>query len=270
MGLRCSPITEGALEALGKAEEVVRASRIQQGAIIQFKTWRVRQWLATGDVDAASRWVDESGGHSELEQIARARVRLAQGRMEEALELLDQQGRAAKEGGRSGRLIEMLALQAVILQAQGQHDQALDALGQALTLARPEGYVRLFVDEGAPMAALLRQSAAQGIVAAGGVAGDYVGRLLATLKAEEGRRERRSPETLPPLSIATESLVDPLTERELEVVRLLAVGLSNQEIAQTLVIAVSTAKQHLKNIYGKLQVHSRTQAVARARELDLL
>jgi LuxR family maltose regulon positive regulatory protein len=261
---------ERALEALGQAEAIVRASRIQQGAMIQFKAWRVRQWLAVGDLAAASRWADESGGHSELEQMARARVRLAQGRMDEALRLLDRQAEAAQEGRRTGRLIEILVLQALSLQAQGRHDQALAALGQGLTLARPEGYMRLFIDEGAPMAELLRQAAAQGIAATRGIAGHYVGQLLAALKGEAEARQRRSPETLPPVSLAAQPLVDPLTERELEVLRLLAAGLGNKEIAETLVIALSTVKQHLKNIYAKLDVHSRTQAVAQARELGLL
>jgi LuxR family maltose regulon positive regulatory protein len=261
---------ERALEALDQAEAVVRASRIQQGAMIRFKAWRVRQWLAVGDLAAASHWVEESSDHFELAQVARARVRLAEGRMEEALHLLDRQAQAAQEGRRTGRLIEILVLQALSLQAQGRPDQALAALGQALTFARPEGYVRLFVDEGAPMAELLRHAAAQGIDATRGAAGHYVGQLLAALKAESEAGKRRAPETLPSVSPAAQPPVDPLTERELEVLRLLAAGLGNKEIAETLVIALSTVKQHLKNIYAKLDVHSRTQAVARARELGLL
>jgi LuxR family maltose regulon positive regulatory protein len=262
--------SEAALEALGQAEAVVRASRIQQGAILLFEAWRVRQWLAVGDLEAASRWVDESGGQSELEQMARARVRLAQGRADEALRLLDRQAGAAQEGRRAGRLIEILVLQAVSLQAQGRHDQALAALGGGLTLARPEGYMRLFVDEGAPMAELLRQAAAQGIAATRGAAGRYVGQLLTALKREGEARKRRAPVPLLPVSLPAQPLPDPLTERELEVLQLLGVGLSNKEIAETLVIALSTVKQHLKNIYAKLDVHSRTQAVAQARELGLL
>jgi LuxR family maltose regulon positive regulatory protein len=252
--------TAGALDALRKAEEVARSSRIQQGATIRFKTGQVRQWLATGDLDAAGRWADQSGGYSELEQIARARVRMAQGRVDEALELLQRQAGAAEAGGRSGRLIEMLVLQALSLAGLGRHDQALAALDQALTLGRPEGYARVFLDEGAPIGNLLRQSMARGIAATQGVVGDYVRGLL----------EAQEPESLPLPSPGAGPAADLLTERELEVLRLLAAGLSNREIAQTLIIALSTVKQHLKNLYGKLDVHSRTQAVARGRELDIL
>jgi LuxR family maltose regulon positive regulatory protein len=250
----------GALDALGKAEEVAQSSYIQQGATIRFKTWQVRQWLATGDLGAASHWADESGGHSELEQIARARVRMAQGRADEALGLLERQARVAEAGRRNGRLIEILVLRAVSLAALGRHDQALAALDQALTLGRPEGYARVFLDEGAPMGNLLRQSVARGIAATHGAVGDYVRELLEALEQE----------SLPLPSRTAGPAAEPLTERELEVLRLLAAGLSNREIAETLVVALSTVKQHLKNLYGKLDVHSRTQAVARGRELDIL
>jgi LuxR family maltose regulon positive regulatory protein len=261
---------ERALEALDQAEAVVRASPIQQGVLIPFRAWRARQWLAVGDLEAASRWADESDAPSELEQMARARVRLAQGRIEDALRPLDRLAEAAREGRRTGRLIEILVLQSLIHQARGRQDQALAALGQALTLARPEGYMRLFIDEGARMGELLRQAAAQGIAATQGVAVPYVGQLLAAVKREAEARKRAAPEPLPPAPPADEPLLDPLTERELEVVRLLAAGLSNKEIAGTLVIALSTVKQHLKNIYAKLDVHSRTQAVVQARNLGLL
>ncbi len=172
--------------------------------------------------------------------------------------MLDRQRDAARDGGRAGRLIEILALQAVALLAQGRRDQALAALEQALALARPEGYVRLFIDEaspageGAPIGELLRQLAAKG------TAVDYVSQLLAALREERGTQDQGP------------ALVEPLSARELEVLRLLAVGISNKEIAETLVIATSTVKQHLKNIYGKLDVHNRTQAANRARDLDLL
>jgi LuxR family maltose regulon positive regulatory protein len=259
-----------ALEALAQAEAVVRASPIQQGVMLQFRSWRARQWLAVGDLEAASRWADEIDDPCELEQMARVRVRLAQGRLEDALQPLDRMAEAAGEGRRTGRLIEILVLQARIHQAQGRQDQALAALGQALTLARPEGYMRLFIDEGAPVGGLLRQAAVQGIAATQGHAVSYVGQLLAAVKSEAEARKRRAPEPLPPAPPAAEPLLDPLTERELEVLRLLAAGLRNKEIAGTLVIAQSTVKQHLKNIYAKLDVHSRTQAVAQARELGLL
>jgi LuxR family maltose regulon positive regulatory protein len=265
--------TSGALDALHKAEEVANGSRIQRGTMLQLETWRVRQWLATGDLEAATRWVDESAGHSEVELIAQARVRLAQRRTEQTLQLLDQLEGVTRADGRTGRLIEVLILTAVALsqlsadragptalpgQARGRRD-AVAVLAQALALAEPEGYVRLFIDEGEPIENPLRQAAARGIAL------DYVGRLLDALRREQALRSLG-----PSRSSIADMVVDPMTKRELEVLRLLATGVTNKEIAQTLVIAISTVKQHLKNIYGKLDVHSRTQAVARAQELDLL
>ncbi len=150
-------------------------------------------------------------------------------------------------------LIKMLALQALALETQGNLDQALSALERALSLAEPEGYVRTFVDEGEPMARLLRR------VLSRGIAPNYVARLLAAFGKEA---KLTSP--------AMESLIEPLSERELQVLRLIVAGLSNSEIAQELVIAVSTVKSHVNHIYGKLGVKSRTQAVARAQALGLL
>ena len=127
--------------------------------------------------------------------------------------------------------------------------------------------MRLFADEGESLAALLRQAAARGIAV------EYVGRLLAAFDA--GRPRATVPELVPsralePTPPPPETLVEPLSERELEVLRLIAVGLSNREISEELVVAVSTVKWHINNVYGKLDVRSRTQAVARARELEIL
>lgn len=127
------------------------------------------------------------------------------------------------------------------------------ALERALSLAEPGGYVRVFADEGAPLAGLLRQAAVRGI------APEYVGRLLAAVRDTESQPAAGSP-----------GLIEPLSDRETEVLRLVAAGLSNQEIAGELVLAVSTVKWHINNLYGKLGVNSRTQALARARDLRLL
>jgi LuxR family maltose regulon positive regulatory protein len=164
--------------------------------------------------------------------------------------LLAQLLQAARAAGRMGSAIKILALQALAFQAQGDHGQALSALKQVLALAEPEGYMRTFVDEGPPMAKLLRHALSQGI------APSYVARLLAAFG-----------ETTEPTA---QPLVEPLSERELEVLRLVAAGLSNREIAQELVIAVSTVKSHTNHIYGKLGVKNRTQAAAWAKELNLL
>jgi LuxR family maltose regulon positive regulatory protein len=156
-----------------------------------------------------------------------------------------------------GYVIEILVLQAMALQAQGKIDQALTPLERALSLAEPEGYVRTFVDEGPPMAQLLRQAVARGIAV------DYVGKLLAALE-KETKEKQRMMEPFPP------SLVEPLSQRELEVLRLLTTHLSSTEIAEELFIAASTVRSHIKSIYGKLNVHSRKDAVRRAKELELL
>jgi LuxR family maltose regulon positive regulatory protein len=146
---------------------------------------------------------------------------------------------------------------ALVLQAQGEKDQALAALERALSLAEPEGYVRVFISEGAPMGQLLRQAAVRGIKL------DYVSRLLAALDNEVADGRRISSSTPSPL-------VEPFSEREMEVLRLLITHLSSTEIAQALFIATSTVRSHIKNIYAKLNVHSRKEAVERAQDLGLL
>jgi len=158
----------------------------------------------------------------------------------------------AQATGAMGYVIEILILQAMALQAQGRMDQALTALDRALSLAEPQGYVRMFIDEGAPMGKLLRQAVARGIAL------DYVSKLLAALE-NETKDERRTTE-----------LVEPLSERELEVLRFLTTHLSSTEIAEELFISVNTVRSHMKSIYGKLDVHTRREAVARAQDLGLL
>jgi LuxR family maltose regulon positive regulatory protein len=195
----------------------------------------------------------------EQEQIVLARLRIAQKKWDEALSLLVQLAKDAQAGRRFGRLIEILTLQAVTRWLQGNTVQALAALEQALAIGEPEDYVRVFVHLGVPMAELLQQAAVRGIAA------DYVNRLLAAFGTEEA--ERISAEaSFPGASI----LIEPLTDRELEVLRLLGDGYSNQDIAEALVITLNTVKKHASGIYSKLGVHSRTQAVVRAQELGFL
>jgi LuxR family maltose regulon positive regulatory protein len=164
---------------------------------------------------------------------------------------------SATENDRFGRVIEMKILQSLAHQARGDSTEALTALGSALFMAEPEGYVRLFVDEGRPMKELFQKAIADG------VAVDYVSRLLSRFD-----RERKYIDTIKDPQKSTP--VEPLSRRELEVLGLLAKGSTNQEIAEELVIAVTTAKKHVSNIIGKLGVTNRTQAVTRARELKLL
>ena len=154
-----------------------------------------------------------------------------------------------------GSVIEILALLALAHAAQGDIPLALVSLERAVTLSEPEGYVRLFVDEGPPMAHLLQEAASRGI------APGYTRRLLAAFSPES---EHPGP------SIPQSVLVEPLSERELEVLQHIAEGFTNQEIADRLYLSLYTVKAHARNIYGKLDVNNRAQAVARARELGVL
>jgi LuxR family maltose regulon positive regulatory protein len=156
------------------------------------------------------------------------------------------------KAGRAGRVIEILVLQALAFQGQKDTQQALAVLDRALALAQPEGYVRTFLDEGDPMAKLLYQAKAHGIRAG------YATELLWAMGDAFGS-------VLPPAKL----LIEPLTQRELELLKLIEAGYSNQKIAAKLVISMPTVKRHISNIYAKLGANSRTQAVSRGKELDL-
>ena len=175
--------------------------------------------------------------------------------------LLERLLEAAEAGGRMGRVIEILVLQALAHQAQGDSSSALEPLQRSLFLAEPEGYVRVFVDEGTPMARLLSEASARGIMP------DYTGKLLAAFEAEAHKSEDESYLSPAP---SDRLYVEPLSQRELEVLRLIAQGLSNREIGERLFLALDTVKGHNRRIFGKLSVQRRTEAVARARSLDIL
>ena len=174
----------------------------------------------------------------------------------------------AEAGGRGHTVIEVLALKALALRAQGNEPEALAALRRALTLAESEGYVRVFADEGAPMADLIRRvlKARRKVPPdiEGNVPLEYIGKLLEALGAPVTASSRvhvRGPADL---------VLDPITERELEVLKLLDSDLSNREIAARLFVSLATVKSHTKHLYRKLGVRARHQAVARAKELGLL
>ncbi|MEJ2209843.1 MAG: LuxR C-terminal-related transcriptional regulator, partial [Anaerolineae bacterium] len=253
----------------GALENVERAERLGQGSDYALVTalateLRVRLWLAQGNLLAAGRWAQERqrlpadalDAAREIEQAAVARTLIAQDRFEEALDLLAGLLEAARAAGRRAHVLKVRVLQALAFQARGDEAAALSMLEHVLPLAEPEDYVRTFVDEGAPMARLLRAAVALGTAETRGIAPGYVGRLLAA----SGQNQ----------AAAMQTLVEPLTEREIEVLRLIAAGLSNREIAQQLVVAVSTVKSHINHLSGKLEVKNRTRAVARAQELGLL
>jgi LuxR family maltose regulon positive regulatory protein len=170
--------------------------------------------------------------------------------------LLERLLQAAEAGGRKGSVIEIQVLQALGHQAQGDISPALVALERALKLAEPDGYLRIFADKGQTLQTLLAASLTYGSDPV------YVTQLLAAINRQLGE------ETVIP--DPNQLLIEPLSKRELEVLHLLAMGHSNQAVADELVIAISTVKKHVNNIFGKLGVSNRTQAVSRARELDLL
>jgi LuxR family maltose regulon positive regulatory protein len=181
--------------------------------------------------------------------------------MFEALGLLERLLQAAEAGGRTGSVLEILVVQALAHQTHGDIPAALAPLERALRLAEPEGYVRLFVDEGPPMGRLLLEAAARGIMPA------YTGKLLAASGAEQPRSAGASPL---PTSPASPPLIEPLSWRELEVLRLFNTELSGPEIARELMIGLSTVRTHTKSIYSKLDVTNRRAAVKRAAELGLI
>ena len=246
---------------------------------------RARLWLIQGNIAEAGEWVVASGlsfddalNHlREAEYLTLARVYIAQRKLVLALGLLGRLRQEAEAGKRVGSLIEIAILEALAWQEQGEMPQALAALIDALALAKPEGYIRIFVDEGAPMEALLTKalemrSELEGLQK---IAPGYIRMLLATIKQERLWRELPDEHYFLAPQIdeseePVEPLLEPLTEREIEILRLVAAGLPNRAIAEHIVVSAGTVKVHLHNIHNKLNVHNRTEAVARARDLRLL
>jgi LuxR family maltose regulon positive regulatory protein len=264
----------GARNALQQADQAMRGWETPE-IVAEMAAHQARLWLAQGNLPAAIRWIQQSGIRTskeptylhEFELLTLARVFIAQGSaqrdeqtLHEAMDLLEQLRQEAEAGGRMGRVMEVSMLQALALsqnpvrgQGWDDTDEALDTLSRALALAEPEGYVRMFVDEGAPMARLLYEAAARGITQ------EYTGQLLASFPDVDAAQPKRFP---------TE-MVEPLSARELEVLGLIAEGHSNQEIAARLCLSLNTVKVHSSNIYSKLGVNSRTQAVAKAKTLGI-
>jgi len=261
--------------ALAAIAEATQASPGPAGPLNPVPAQRARLLLAQGDLGGAARWVAERGLAADDEpdyarepgHLVLARVLLAQARPGAALALLDRLHAAAAVQDRVGSLIEIGALRALALAASGEEAAAVDALAEVLTLACPQGYVRVFADEGPPMAALLaRLTAAQ---RSGGAAAQVPLGCLARLQRALGppdvaRDAGRGSVTTAP------GLVEQLTSRELEVLAMLAAGRSNQAIASQLVVTLDTVKKHVSHILGKLGAANRTEAVTRARELALI
>ena len=242
----------GAAAILAQADQSARQQnfvyRIPEVAAAQVLTL-----LRQGNLAAAA----ELAQTHEL-PLSQARVHLAQEDPSSALAALAPWRRQVEAKGWKDERLKVMVLQAVALHAHGEKNKAVQLLSDALALAEPGGFIRLFVDEGLPMAQLLSEAAAHGIMP------DYVGKLLAVFEAEEQKSADKS--VLPP----AQPLIEPLSQREMEVLRLMAQGLSNREISEQLFLALSTVKGHNRIIFDKLQVQRRTEAVARARELGLL
>jgi LuxR family maltose regulon positive regulatory protein len=267
---------------LAELIELARQRAFWPGLVAHAHAARAALALRQGDLTLAAEWAAMIGlqpgddlPYIQLPAyVTLARVWIAQGRdapagsfLADALALLDRLHVAAEADGRTGNLVEILLLRALALQAQDNAIAALPVLSQALLFAETEGYVRIFVDEGAPMAELLREIAAHQASV-----GAYAATLLRafTTQDKQPASSRDSAIGLSPSLSVSWSLVEPLSNREHEILHLIADGHSNQAIADQLVVAVSTVKKHINNIYGKLDVQSRTQALLRARELNLL
>jgi LuxR family maltose regulon positive regulatory protein len=271
-----------ALAVLGKAEET--AQRLgNRRATQQARAFRAQLELAQGNLAQAERWCEEVGiavsdepvYERETNYLMLARLRIAQHRAGEAVGLLERLLAADEAAGRTGNAIAVLALQALAHWQSGKAERALRDLDRLLVLAEPEGYVRVFVDEGPPMRALLAawlaSSARQHDTANTDARAAHVQKLLAAFPATEAQHGRDRQDIDHRETVASRPpLIEPLTAREQDVLELLAQGLSNAEIAARLVVTVGTVKTYIKGIYGKLAVHSRTQAILRAREIGLL
>jgi LuxR family maltose regulon positive regulatory protein len=263
-------------EALATLDALVHLAEQRHFAphlLSQVAAVRAQLELARGNLAAAIRWADASGLSTEDENLsfpregeclALARVRITQGRndpagpyLKDGLRLLERLQRSAESKERRSSVLEILVLRALVLEAQRDRGASLSTLERALLQAEPEGYMRIFIDEGAPMLALLREMHARSRVSG------YVATLLSAFGEQHVT-------DLTPASARPVQLTEPLTEREREVLRLLLEGASNREIARRLVVSVNTVKRHVYNLCGKLGVQSRTQAIARARTLNLV
>jgi LuxR family maltose regulon positive regulatory protein len=265
--------TAGALEAIGQAERVYLSPQLA-AMYNPVPAWRARLLLAHGEAATAAQWAsgrglrasDEPGYPQEREYLALARVLLAEHAPGQALGLLNRICAKAAAQQRTGSVIEAAALRALALADGGDQPAALASLAEALALAAPEGYIRVFADEGAPMARLLgRLAAAQRagrVVFPGPVPQGYLNQLTQAFRPAAARPAARD--------TTMAGMAEPLSDRELEVLRLLAAGKSNQQIADELVVTLATVKKHVGHILGKLTAGNRTQAVARARVLGLL
>ena len=263
---------DGALDLLDEAQRLYVRTPVPD--LRPIAAMKARVWVKQGRWAGVLSWAQERGLSSfddlgymrEFEHITLARALIARYRSDrldasihEAMEFLERLLQAAEEEQRTGSAIEILLLQALAHEAQGDIAAALVPLERVLALAEPEGYVQSFVDEGPPMAHLLYEALGRRM------APEYVSRLLAAFPVAEPE-----PAAPAPSHPRRSDLIEPLSEREREVLQLIAEGLTNREIAARLFLSLNTVKGHTRNIYGKLGAHSRTQAIARATAIGLM
>jgi LuxR family maltose regulon positive regulatory protein len=268
---------EAATQAVASAQELASRFAVSDWDDLIVAAFQALIWLAQGNEQAVQQWAERRGltdrapdsdqpstsdamFESQLrrhEEMVLARLFLRQGLNDRALDLLESLLPLAEAQGRVSNIIEIRILRALAWEDVGQVEGALGELEQALAMAEPGGYMRIFLDEGLPMARLLYQAAQQGVQS------EYAARLLAAFPADQSGE-------MSPIQESPADIVEPLSDRELEVLKLIAAGLSNREIAQRLFLSISTVKVHIYNLYGKLGVHSRTQAVHRATALGIL
>ena len=266
--LRAQEDFKAALEATQHAIRIRTQHRIYQDwSVIAPQAYQARLHLLQGEVAQAARWAEEAGlkptdtpSHfRELEYLALVRVLIAQDRTEEATVLLEQIREQAEADSRVRNVIEVLVLHALALEQHGEPEAALQKIAEALALAEPSGYIRLFVDEDPSLMPLLYRAAEHGL------SPDYARRLLAAFP-----HDGTASPTLARIIRTQATHLEPLTKREIEILRLIAEGLSNQQIADTLFLSLHTVKAHTRNIFGKLDVRRRTQAVSKAQGLGIL
>ncbi|MBN1313005.1 MAG: AAA family ATPase [Anaerolineae bacterium] len=265
---------EGALSALREAQQVAKLSRYTEVDDLAVELSLANLWVAQGNLEAVMRWVKERGVDTDsgpadvqrrgdsltlhmrkYEHLVLARLWIAKDRPGKALALMDAWLPEIERLQRVDLLLQIQIIRVLAWQRLDDMPQAIDALRQALSHAEPEGYVRTFIDEGPPMARLLSYMSSRGIMP------DYVNRLLAAFTLSESNVPQKT---------SSPGMFEALSQREMEVLALIADGLSNREIARQLVLSVGTVKVHIRNLYGKLGVNSRTQALAKARMLGIL
>jgi LuxR family maltose regulon positive regulatory protein len=263
----------GAEEVVQKVEAIARDADVPRWFTNDLTAWQMRFFLAQDELEATSQWekqrsletdsginpLHQFGFTSLVEFTVLARILIAQEQLGEATRLLARLLEAVETGELISGMIEILMLQALAYQATGDTEQAMGALQHALALADSRGFIRIFIDEGPSMARLLYEALSREI------APEYVRRLLGTFPTLESEESPKSQ-----TQTGEFDWVEPLSERELEVLQLIAEGLTNDEIGDRLCLSPNTVKTHARNIYSKLGVKSRTQAVARARTMGLM